>query len=89
MGKVADAAIKGKKIKFWKVEIAKEDELIVENLDFLSNGTVLVSDQKDGLYIKAKDGVVKVLEIQGENGKRMPISDFLRGNKIEEFEVFE
>ena len=81
--------LKGKKIKFWKVEIAKEDELIVENLDFLSNGTVLVSDQRDGLYIKAKDGVIKVLEIQGENGKKMPISDFLRGNKIEEFEVFE
>lgn len=81
--------LKGKKIKFWKVEIAKEDELIVENLDFLSNGTVLVSDQKDGLYIKVKDGVIKVLEIQGENGKRMPISDFLRGNKIEELEVFE
>ena len=60
-----------------------------QNLDFLSNGTVLVSDQRDGLYIKAKDGVIKVLEIQGENGKKMPISDFLRGNKIEEFEVFE
>ena len=79
----------GKKIKFWKVDLAKEDEIMVENLDFLRNGVVLLSDSKDGLYIKAKGGIIKVLEIQGENAKRMSIQDYLRGNKIEEFEVFE
>ena len=73
---------KGKKIKFWRVNIAKEDEITVENLDFLGNGVVLLSNPKDGLYIKAKEGIIKVLEIQGENGKKMPISDFLRGNQI-------
>ena len=36
------------------------------------------------MYIKAKDGVLRILEIQGENAKRMNICDFLRGNKIEE-----
>ena len=71
------------------VDIAKEDEITVENLDFLGNGVVLLSNPKDGLYIKAKEGIIKVLEIQGENGKKMPISDFLRGNQIPEFEVFE
>ena len=81
--------LNGKKIKFWKVDLAKEDEIMVENLDFLGNGVVLLSDSKDGLYIKAKDGIIKVLEIQGENAKRMSIQDYLRGNKIEEFEVFE
>ena len=80
---------KGKKIKFWRVNIAKEDEITVENLDFLGNRVVLLSNPKDGLYIKAKEGIIKVLEIQGENGKKMPISDFLRGNQIPEFEVFE
>ena len=81
--------LNGKKIKFWKVDLAKEDEIMVENLDFLGNGVVLLSDSKNGLYIKAKDGIIKVLEIQGENAKRMSIQDYLRGNKIEEFEVFE
>lgn len=81
--------LNGKKIKFWKVDIANNDEITVENLEFLGNGVVLLSNPKDGLYIKAKDGIIKVLEIQGENGKRMPISDFLRGNQISEFEVFE
>ena len=79
----------GKKIKFWKVDIVKENEIMVDNLEALKNGTVVVSNPKDGLYIKTKKGIIKVLEIQGENAKRMPIGDFLRGNKISEFEIFE
>ena len=42
---------------------------------------------KDGLFIKTKSGIISVLEIQGENSKKMNIFDFLRGNKIELFEV--
>ena len=79
----------GKKIKFWKVDIAKENEIMVDNLETLKNGTVVVSNPKDGLYIKTKKEIIKVLEIQGENAKRMPIGDFLRGNNISEFEIFE
>ena len=81
--------LNGKKIKFWKVDLAKDDEITVENMNFVKNGTVLLSNPKDGLYIKTKQGILKVLEIQGENAKRMLVQDFLRGNKIEEFEVFE
>ena len=78
-----------KKIKFWKVAVAGEDEIHAENMDFLRNGTVIASDPRDGIFIKCKDGILKVLEIQGENAKRMKIQDYLRGNSIEEFEVFE
>lgn len=81
--------LNGKKIKFWKVAVATDEEIVVENLNFLQNGTVVMSNSKDGLFIKTKEGILKVLEIQGENAKKMPIQDFLRGNKIEEFEVFE
>lgn len=73
----------GKKIKFWKVDV-----LPLEN-ENVENGTILKSNSKDGLYIKAKDGVIKVLEIQGENSKRMPIQDFLRGNELKEGKRFE
>ncbi len=85
----AYAFLNGKKIKFWKVDVANSKEIMFGNEIPLKNGTVLVSDPKDGLFIKTKEGILKVLEIQGENAKRMPIADFLRGNKIEEFEVFE
>ncbi len=80
--------LNGKKIKFWKVSIAGE-EIEIDNMNIIRNGTVLVSDTRDGLFIKTRQGVLKVLEIQGENAKKMSIQDFLRGNKIEEFEVFE
>ena len=74
--------LNGKKIKFWKVDIVK-------GLETAKNGTVIISNPKEGLFIKTKEGILKVLEIQGENAKRMPIGDFLRGNKIEEYSVFE
>lgn len=69
--------LNGKKIKFWKVDILQDENLNIEN------GTVIKADSKEGLYIKAKEGIIKVLEIQGENAKRMCVQDFLRGNNIE------
>ena len=81
--------LNGSKMKFWKVDIAKNIGYDEDNIKIFRNGTVLVSDQRDGLFIKTKQGILSVLEIQGENAKRMSINDFLRGNKIEEFQVFE
>lgn len=80
--------LNGKKVKFWKVDVLDDKEINTENKENLENGTVLISDAKQGLFIKAKDGILKVLEIQGENAKKMDIASFLRGNKIEEFEIF-
>ena len=81
--------LNNKKIKFWKVDIAKNKGFSQENINILKNGTVIISDQRDGLFIKTKQGILKVLEIQGENAKKMNIGDFLRGNHIDEFEIFE
>ncbi len=76
-----------KKIKLWKVKVAENYELKelveIEKIQDKENGTIIVSDSKKGLYIKTKEGIIKVLEIQGENSKKMPIEDYLRGNKIE------
>ena len=80
--------LNGKKIKFWKVEVVNNIGYDEENIKKIKNGTVLISDQKDGIFIKTKKGILRVLEIQGENAKKMSIQDYLRGNKIEEFEVF-
>lgn len=87
----AYAYLDSKKIKIWKVQAIEEESLeeLNVNIDIQNNkaGTVIVSDSKMGLYIKAKEGIVKVLEIQGENSKRMPIEDYLRGNKIEKGKI--
>ncbi len=73
--------LNGKKIKFWKIDIVKDMQ--EESYNNKEPGTVILSDSKKGLYIKTLDGIIKVLEIQGENAKRMNIGDFLRGNAIE------
>lgn len=87
-----------KKLKFWKVNVITEEELernFPELKDYaykmpdIENGTVLFSDSKNGLYIKAKDGIIKVIEIQGENAKRMNVNEFLKGNQISVGEMFE
>lgn len=73
--------IQGKKLKFWKVDIVKTLPNN-KNIEHTENGTVVYSACKDGLYIKANEGIIKILEIQGENSKKMKIQDFLRGNEI-------
>lgn len=72
-----------KKIKFWKAAIVQE-----ETSSTIKAGTIILSDSKKGLQIKTKDGAITILEIQGENAKKMSISEFLRGNKIEVGEKF-
>lgn len=88
----------GKKIKFWKVQTLTENELLEKfqeleeykyHLNKMQAGTVLFSDDRKGLFIKANGGILQVLEIQGENSKRMAVGDFLRGNPVEAGKIFE
>ena len=88
----------GKKVKFWKVQTLTENELLEKfqeleeykyHLNKMQAGTVLFSDDKKGLFIKANGGILQVLEIQGENSKRMAVGDFLRGNPVEAGKIFE
>lgn len=68
-----------KKIKLWKVE---QDKIKPEE-ENLKPGTILLASPKEGLKIKTVDGAICVIELQGENAKRMLVSDFLRGNLLE------
>lgn len=70
-----------KKIKIWRIEISEE-------LSKEEPGYIIEADDKKGLKIATKDKVILVKEIQGENAKRMPINDFLRGNKLEVGKIF-
>ena len=90
--------LKEKKIKIWNVDVINEEELInldekwrtyKYRLEELEAGTILISDEKIGLFIKAKDGIISVNEIQGENARRMNIKDYLRGNNLPVGEILE
>jgi methionyl-tRNA formyltransferase len=94
----AYSVLNEKKIKFWKVDKLSIEEFINKYPEFkeyeyrfleIDPGTVLYIDKKEAIYIMAKEGIIKVLEIQGENAKRMPTPEFLRGNRIEVVDKFE
>lgn len=87
-----------KKLKIWKVESLNLDNFIEKNPEFkdyksrlknLLGGTVIGTNMKEGLYVKAKDSVVILQEVQAENSKKMSIQDFLRGNQVMAGEIFE
>ena len=77
--------INDKKLKLWKVQVISFEEfkrkynISAENIEL---GKVILSDTKQGLFLRAKDGVIEVIEIQAEGAKRMNSKDFLRGNQI-------
>ena len=90
--------LNGKKIKLWKVKVRTEEELVtlfpeleeyLFKLKDVEPGTILFANDKKGLFIKANEGIIEVIEIQGENAKRMPAVDFLRGNEIMAGEILE
>lgn len=87
----------GKKIKFWRSMLSSEEEYkaasenVAESVQIEKAipGQIMLADPKKGLFIKAKDGIIKITEIQGENAKKMPTGDFLRGNKIKVGDILE
>ena len=85
--------LSGKKIKFWKVQILEKENIEFDkeiDFDNVQEGTIILADAKKGLFIKTIDGkILSVLEIQGENAKRMNIGDFLRGNQLKVLDKFE
>ena len=90
--------LNGKKIKIWKTKVRTENELLeifpeLEEYFFkvkdLMMGTIMFASDKKGLFVKANEGIIQIEEIQGENAKRMPVGDFLRGNEIMAGEIFE
>jgi len=87
-----------KKLKIWKVDYLSNENFMNKYEEFkeykqkfenLTSGTIIYIDQRKGIYVKAKDGVILLLEVQAENAKKMGVQDFLRGNKIEVGEIFE
>ena len=80
----------GKKIKIWKTQVIKEDELeeIIKNSANSKNGEIIFADKKNGIVVKTSDGAIRILEIQAENSKRMTTKDFLNGNRLEINTIF-
>ncbi len=93
----AFASLNGEQIKFKAGEALTRDDLFsiedrikeslgksIAELDF---GTVLIADNS-GIYIKAKDGVFKLTELQIPGKNWMDAGSYLRGHKLNPGTVF-
>ena len=73
--------------KIWSAEEVSDEDF--DDIDGIEHpGTVIKSNDRDGLFISTASGIISVLEIQAPNSKRMNICDFLRGKPIKEKSVF-
>ena len=67
-----------KKLKLWKVNVIAFEEFSskysvdVENIEL---GKIIIANDKQGLFLKAKDAVLEVLEVQAEGSKKMNAKD--------------
>ena len=63
--------------ELWKVWKVRHDDARKGH-----SGEILAAD-KDRIDVASKDNVISIIEIQPANKKRMPVSEFLRGHKVE------
>ena len=62
-------------MKIWKTEVLNE----TSNKE---PGTILGTD-KMGIKVSTGDGVILIKEMQMPNKKRMPVSEYIKGNSVE------
>lgn len=73
--------------KIWRAEEVSDEDF--DDVDGIEQpGTVIKSNDKEGLFISTASGIISILEIQAPNSKRMNICDFLRGRPIKEKVIF-
>lgn len=87
----AYTGFRGKILKIWEEEVVSEDETASgapigqdkANFDGVSAAPgMVVGVDKDAFCVKTGDGLLKILAVQPEGKKRMPVKDFLLGYQI-------
>lgn len=78
----AYALLDGEKLKIWRSD-ADADQSLLPADSFGKNPGTLITVGRDGLYVKCADRYLRLLELQLPGGKRLSVSDFLRGHCME------
>ena len=83
----AYTVLRGKNLKIWEVEAvagpgsAPEDSAASPDPDAVLPGTV-VAVTREAFYVKTGEGLLKILAVQPEGKKRMPVKEFLLGYQV-------
>lgn len=78
----AYALLNGEKLKIWRSNTELGDISLPAEAYAAAPGT-LITAGKDMLFVKCKDGLLQLLELQLPGGKRLCTRDFLRGHAME------
>ncbi|PKK95741.1 MAG: methionyl-tRNA formyltransferase [Tenericutes bacterium HGW-Tenericutes-4] len=58
------------------------DEVLIKKIESARAGQIILANTKQGLVLKAKDGAIRLNEIQPQNRKKMSDIAYLNGTKI-------
>lgn len=83
----AYTVLRGKNLKIWEIEAVErprnvpEDSAVHSDPDAVLPGTV-VAVTREAFYVKTGEGILKILAVQPEGKKRMPVKEFLLGYQV-------
>lgn len=63
------------------------DDMVYENHSKNAqrkNGEVIFASSKKGVFVRTGEGILQLLEVQMENGRRMDVKNLVNGNKIKQ-----
>lgn len=83
----AYTVLRGKNLKIWEVEAIEEPENLPEGMalpEELSHAMpgIVVGVEREAFYVKTGEGILKILAVQPEGKKRMPVREFLLGYQV-------
>ncbi len=83
----AYTVLRGKNLKIWEVEAIEEPENVPEGMalpEELSCAMpgIVVGVEREAFYVKTGEGILKILAVQPEGKKRMPVREFLLGYQV-------
>ena len=81
MGPVTEMRYKGRRVKVYKTQVVENNKQ--------GEGGQVVQVSKDFFDLHTSKGALRILELQLEGKKRLSASNFLKGVRIQEGEVFE
>ncbi len=85
-GPVAYSHLQGQLVNFYDCKVAIDKQIEQEGMD-KENGTILAV-QKNGIFIKANDGIIQATVLQFAGSKKITSQDIYNGKKLERNQIF-
>ncbi len=68
--------LSGRTVKIWQTHVVDSQP------EGVNNPGEIIKIEPNGIFVACGKGMLRIKELQAEGGKRMPVSEYLRGHKI-------